>query len=703
VANVAKTTELVDLGEIQGPLPTSSLMEQHELQRFAPAAPSRRAPDTRDARPLVPQTRDVLDALALAGLFEPPLARSGLATGASWDRAQPGPKAKGAPTLVVSMVLFLAASVGVYLFYRHKRAEEHVQAEALLATVETQLRASRPDVLAEAEKTLTQAFQLESRSPRAALDWARERAMVGLLKSGADIAFEDVINRAKEVGLPEENYAFARVASFLFQGDTAGAAAVMTRWDGPAAGDAWYQLMAGATLERAGDARARDRYATAASLDKALAAASLAQARATAIDGEPQDALRLAKALRLAMPDRAEPVALVAIAWGRDPLREDTPAPPEVDELSRRQGELPSGLRFAPHAIAALRALDQRKTDEAHAQLQQGLALAESPGAAAWLGNVALALGDEALARKAALAALQLSAVYEPARALAARVALSSGRLDEALKATEDLDPTSPDVIAVRAAAAYERVDADGVARALDSLSRDGRRQPAFVALGRASEILSLQLQPDGAKLIKMGADDAPWSDLIAMDSALDQGELAAADKIAAGWGKVAEGNALRALRLARLARYEARLDAADALSQVALEHGTVTPRVLWERTYLLVAKGRPADVGPLLGRYPLVLGPLATWLSAYAAAAGGSIEAAKAKTSSLDTPPRGAPFEARVVAAAALGAMKDKRRGSEYVRDVLAVGGLHPDLVSAALALGLHKVDHGRRRPTYE
>jgi hypothetical protein len=92
----------------------------------------------------------------------------------------------------------------------------------------------------------------------------------------------------------------------------------------------------------------------------------------------------------------------------------------------------------------------------------------------------------------------------------------------------------------------------------------------------------------------------------------------------------------------------------------------------------------------------------LATWLSAYAAASSGAIDAARGKTSSLDTPPRAAPFEARVVAAAALGALKDKRRGSDFVRELLA-GGPHPDLVSAALALGFHKVDHGRRRPTYE
>jgi hypothetical protein len=46
---------------------------------------------------------------------------------------------------------------------------------------------------------------------------------------------------------------------------------------------------------------------------------------------------------------------------------------------------------------------------------------------------------------------------------------------------------------------------------------------------------------------------------------------------------------------------------------------------------------------------------------------------------------------------------MKDHRRGADYVHEVLATGSLHPDLVAAALALGFHKVEHGKRRPTYE
>jgi hypothetical protein len=321
-----------------------------------------------------------------------------------------------------------------------------------------------------------------------------------------------------------------------------------------------------------------------------------------------------------------------------------------------------------------------------------------------WLGTISLPLGDEALARKAALGALQLSAAYEPARALAARVALLGGRLDEALKATEDLEPASADVALVGTASAYERVDPDGAMRGLEALSPETRKQPLFSSLALASDVLYGRVQLDAAKLMALANnDDAPWSNLMAMDIALDAGDFAGANKIAAAWGKASEGQPLRALRLARLARYEGRLDAADALSQTALDSATVTPRVLWERAFTLVARGRVGEVGPLLARYPLVLGPLATWLSAYATASSGSVEAAKGKTASMDPPPASATLEARVVAAAAFGAMKDRRRGADYVHELLATGSLHPDLVTAALALGFHKVDHGRRRPTYE
>ncbi len=674
------------------PAPTAALVP-------APIEPFARSPALSPPGPWVPHPRDVMEALALAGIFETGSAGS---PAPSWDRALPEPKGKGAMTILAGIVLFLAAGVGIFVTYKHKRSEEHRLAEALLTGIEAELHEGRPDRLTAVEGELSRTFRLESRSPRAALDWTRERAMVGLVKSGSDVAFEDAMTRAKELGVPEEKYAFAQVASFLLQGDTAGAAAVLPRWDGPAGGDAWYQLVAGATLERAGDDRAQHRYLTASQIDPDLFVARVDLARATAFDGDATHAMELARALRAQVPDRAEPVALVALAWGRDPMRELDPVPPEVDAVGARVDELPSGLSFVPYAVRALRAVDRHETDLARAQVQKGLGVCEFPGAAVWLGTIALSLGDEALARKAAVGALQFSAVYEPARGLAARVALDAGRLDEALKATEELGP-SPDVAIVRAAAAYERVDPDGVSRALEGLPADARKVRSLSGLTLGVGALSGTLVLDAAKVKALADNQAPWSDLIAMDVALDGGDLTSADAIAATWGKDGASRPVRAVRVARLARYEGRLDAADEYSQAAMDRATVTPRALFERVFVLVARGRSADVGPLLAHYPLALGPLATWLSAYASASTGSAEAAKGKTAALDPPPESSPLEARVVAAAAFGAMKDKRRGAEYVKTLLASGVLHPDLVTAALALGFRRIEHGRRKPTYD
>jgi tetratricopeptide (TPR) repeat protein len=670
--------------------------------RVAPAPIA--APPPRDAASpmpaaqsaLVPYPRDVLDALALSGLFESDF---GAATG--WDRPGSGPKRKGTALLVCGLVGFLGSTVGTYFFYKHKRAAEHVRAEAILTTVDAQLHAGQPDSLPEMEQELAHALTLESRSRRAALAWTRERALVGLVKSGADIAFEDALARAKDVGIEDEQVAFARVASFLFQGDTAGAAAVLPRWDGPAANDAWYQLVTGAALERAGDPRARARYAEAAKLDPALFVAQIGLIRVTSFAGDSEQATRMAREIRAKEPSRAEPVALVALTWGRDPLRETLAPPPEAEEVMRRGEELPTGLKFVPHAVAALRGLDRHAIDDARTEVRAGLAAADSPGAAVWLGAIALDLDDDELARKAALAALQLSAVYEPARALAARVALHSARLDEALKATEELDASGYDVVVVRAAAAYERIDPDGVALALQALRPDDRKVPVLAGLASAIDTL-LGKWPTPAKH-PGSSDDAPWADLIGMDAALDSGDLGQATTIATAWGKEAESMPLRAIRLARLARYSGRLDEADTRSQLALEHGTVTPRVLTERVFELVARERFGEVAPLLARYPLVLGPLTVWLNAYAMATAGSTDPAKAKLAALDPPPAGAPFETRLIAAAALGATKDHKRGADYDRDLLATGSLNPDLTGSALALGFRRVEHGRRRATYE
>ncbi|OJY31416.1 MAG: hypothetical protein BGO98_15230 [Myxococcales bacterium 68-20] len=641
----------------------------------------------------IPEARDVLDALQIAGVYEPDGAVAPQAF--TWSKPERVRQLFSTVTLIALAVVLIGGGVGTYYYVTDKRAKQHLEAEQLLAQVDKDLRASNATLLEPAEKSISRTFELESRSPHAALTWLHERALVGLLKGGQDLAFEDGAQRAKAVGIEEKKIAFAYVASFLFQSDTAGAAAMVAKWDSAAQDDAWFHLLAGATFERAGDPRALERYSAAVKLDPELIVAQVLLTRAMAVDGDPQRAAELAKEFRLRYPDRAEGFALVALAWMRDPFRADEP--PEIEEVTTKGDSLPVSLRSVPHAARAIRALrtgaqDARALDEAKPSLQKGLAVADTPGIAAWLGSIALTTGDEELARKAALTAVSFSAVYPPARVLAARVALLGARLDEALKAAEDLPPTSSDVAIVTAAVSYEKLDGERMARSFDAIPDDARKLPFAAPLTRGQALLAGNLGALTSDKVKaMAGDEAPWADLVAMDWALDAGELDLAKKIAEQWR--GEPRAMHAVRLARLARYDGRLEEADKLSRVALETGTVTMRALTERVFTLVALKRDADALALFKTYPNIGGPLAKWLRAYATAAHGKIDDARAIVSQEDPPPSAAAMPARIIAASAYAMMKDARHGTDYVKPIAQAGFANPDVVFAAEKLGAGKV----------
>ncbi len=635
----------------------------------------------------IPEPRDVLDALQIAGIYEPEGAIGPQVY--TWQRPTHVVKRLFSTITLVGLALVLVGGgIGTYYYVNARRAKEHIQAEQLLATVDKQLAASEATQLEPAEKTIALTFELESRSTHASLTWLHERALTGLLKNGADVAFEDAMQRAKALGVPEGKVAFANIASFLFQGDTAGAAATVAKYDAAGQGDAWFQLLAGATFERAGDARSLERYAAAVRLDPELMIAQILLTRATAMDGDPRRAAELAREFRTRYPGRPEGAALVALAWTRDPLRGEPPA--EIKDITEHEDGLPPSLRAVPHAARAILALHRGAVDEAKPSLQKGLSFADSPGIAAWLGSIALATGDEELARKAALTAVSFSAVYPPARSLAARVALLGGRLDEALKATEDLPPGWADVATVVAAASYEKVDSERMARAFDPLPDDAKKLPFAVPLVRGQAMLAGNLGVMTAtQALDLADDEAPWADLVPMDWALDTGDTDLADKIATERWKGPPG-VMRQIRLARLARYEGKLDDADRYSRAALEGGTVTLRALAERVFTLVALKKETDASALFKAYPNVGGPIAKWLRAYATAAHGKIEDAKASVASEDPPSPATPMFDRIIAAMAFGMMKDGRHGNEYVKPILAAGYANPDLAAAAEKVGL-------------
>jgi tetratricopeptide (TPR) repeat protein len=641
----------------------------------------------------MPEARDVLDALQVAGIFE--------ADGAvrpqvfAWDKPEKQKRRIGSYiSLIALAIVIVGGASGAYYYVTDKRAKQHVEAETLLTKIDQDLGASDATKLEATEQMIARGFDLESRSPHAALTWLHERAMVGLLKGGENVAFEDGTVRAKEVGVDEKQIAFTYAASFLFQADTAGAAGAVAKWDGKADSDAWYQLIAGATFERAGDVRALDRYAAAVKLDPDLVVAQILLARATAVDGDPHRAGELAKEFRAKHPDRIEGTTLVALAWARDPLRGD--APPEAKEIVDKADALPTPLKAVAPAVRALLAIEQHKNDEAKTALQKGLAVVDTPGMAAWLGSIALSTGDEALARKGALSAVSFSAVYPPARMLAARVALLGARLDEALKASEELPPASPDVAIVTAAVAYEKLDGERMRAALDALPDDAKKLPFLVPLVRGQLLMAGNAQALGSdKALDMADDDTPWADLVAMDAALEVGDVELARKVATKWP--GDPKPMRAVRLAKLARWEGKNDEADRFSRAALEGGTVTVRALAERVFTLVAMGKHAEAVSVMKAYPNVGGPLAKWLRAYAIASNGKLEEARAIISSEDPPPALAPLPARTIAAAAYGAVKDSRHGNEYVKSIVAAGFANPDVGTAAEKVGVGKIARKR------
>ncbi|HEY2368468.1 MAG TPA: hypothetical protein VGH87_18855, partial [Polyangiaceae bacterium] len=331
------------------PVPVMPPPRQAEA-RSAPVAPARdvqvaksndasqnpfRAPS---APAGVPDARDVLDSLQLAGVYE--------ASGAAplkWDRA-PKSRRRGTLPLVAITLLFVGGGIGGFRYVKQQRDKAHIEAEGILNQIDADMRKSQAALLPPMEQQFSHVFDIDSRNERVALDWLRERALSGLLRGGSDVAFEDGLTRARELKIPEEKLVFAQVASFLFQGDTVGAAALLSKSDAKCKDDAWYQLMAGATLERAGSNGAKDRYEAATKIDPELIIAHIGLVRSTAIDGDPVKAMELAKAFKAKWNDRAEAPALIALAWARDPARGEN-APPEVAEAAAKADALPIGLK----------------------------------------------------------------------------------------------------------------------------------------------------------------------------------------------------------------------------------------------------------------------------------------------------------------------------------------------------------------------
>jgi hypothetical protein len=610
----------------------------------------------------------VLQHLARVGVFEP----EGGAKPA-WEQA-PKRKTRGAWVLILATLLVAGGGVGGYYYANEVKNERLAQAQALNQEVDALLATGVLDKVRSTDAKLERAFELDSLSQRAARLWLQNRVLHALLAPGESIGIDSATHRAKRVGLDEAHYAFGKVAGFLAEGDVAGAAALLPKWDKKAGKDAYYQLAAGAVLERAGDLRAVERYEAARALDKKLLIADMLLARLALLELGSDKGRQVIDAFKKKGGDAAALAALEALRWAVDPDRpEKLPASAKIDKDVETSLAVP--LRPIVYAVEALQAIEAGDYKEASRAITAGVERSLSPAMAARLGFLAIQAGDEKLARKAALRALSFSAVYPRARVLAARVALFGGRLEEAQKAIEQLDPASQDVVIVRAVVAYETVDGSALDAAIDSLG-DSKTRPELAALLAMPGVLTGSEYPSEDVLQEMAQPQIPWGQAVAVDIALAKGELELASTLVESWPK----DTIRpvySLRLARLARYRGKLEA--ALIQSAQALSTPTLPAVSERVLVLLAADKTHEAREVVAKYPALLGAQAAWLNILIDAVQGREKQAQASASTKDFPPEAAPLSVRLLAAKAFAVAGDKR-AKDFVKLMQRTAKSHPD-----------------------
>lgn len=614
----------------------------------------------------------VLDHLALVGVYE-----KGGGAPPAWERP-PKEKSRGVWTLAILAFLVGVGGSGGYVYTQKVQAQREAQAQALTEQVTTLLHNGKLEDLAASDGKLNEVFELDSRNQKAARLWLENRVLNALMGPGEAPGIDAAIHRARSVEVPEEQLAFGQVASFMAEGDLAGAAALLSKWDKKVAQDPMYQLTAAAALDLAGDDRAFERYQAAVKLDPDLIPAQVFLATLALIELGPEQAKPVVDEALKRLGDRPSGKAIVALRWVAEGAEGELPAKAKLSEDERSQ--LPASLRSIPLLVDSLTAQDPKESRE---KLKSSIGISRGPAISTWLGFVAVRNGDEELARKAALRALKFSAIYPRARALAARVALLGGRLDEAKKAIETLDPKSSEVAVVRAVIGYETLDEGELSAALSTFGEEAKGGATLKGLQTGLSRLRGEPIPEDDELKQLAGPQAIWGNLVAVDYALDNGKLELAQELTKDWDAL---TAAQALRKARLLRYQGE---AKQAAEAALKAEGATVPALLERCYDLLAAKDADGARNLAARYPALLGPMNDWLKALIDAEDGKAALAAAKLSTLDEPPDVAPLPVRLLAARALAASGDKR-AKGYVAALMKKHASHPDVVIAAKAVGI-------------
>jgi hypothetical protein len=617
-----------------------------------------------------PSPDAVLRALAQVGLYE---TQGGVLP--AWEAPAPPPPRR---VWVMAAAVAIAAGVG-FGGYRYATAlqnEKLAQAQAISARLATLLDSGSSRQLAASEAEFQRLFELDSRSQEAALLWLQNRALHTLIADQPAPGIESALERARSLGVEEARLVFGRIASALAAGDLPGAGQLVTVWDERAKGDALYQLFAGAMFERAGNSQALERLQSAAALQPDLDLAHLMAARLALLQLGPEQAKTTVEMATAHLGPGPATQVLQALDWASAPAgAAAAPELPSAEALS----ELPPFLRSTAAAVEGVRAHREGHPEQVDAAFQRALGPATEPVLAAWIGYQALDAGDVQVARSAALRAMELSALHSDSQALAARIALAEGRLPEARDAARGLDPKSQDALLIEVVSAYEDLQSNETQRLASSLPNDATSNATLRALRESGKVMLGQLRNKGDIATQLAGDAQVWGALIAIDLALDNGQLELAEQLLQARQKSAEQPSYAA-RAVRLKRYQGQADAALERVRPLLDSKLVSPRAAGEAVLAFLDAGRAAAAASALSRVGDNAGALAPWLSALVEAARGQTKPAARALAQQPLPSKSEPLLVQTVALRGLVAVKD-RRAKAYQNELGRRFPSHPEI----------------------
>jgi hypothetical protein len=302
------------------------------------------------------------------------------------------------------------------------------------------------------------------------------------------------------------------------------------------------------------------------------------------------------------------------------------------------------------------------------------------------VGQIAMRLGRDLVARRAAQRALSFVPTHGPARLLAGKAAFSAGELFEADQAIDGMKPASSHVAVVKAAAAYERLDVKALADLIEALPAEVRGHPDLAALTQAGDLARSPATADPALLTKLASREIPWGEIVVLDVAMDSGNLALAQKLLDG-APDTKSNPSWALRRARFLRLSQRAAEADEPSKLAVS-SLRCQRTVIERVLVLFALSKVDEARRVVTDNTAVLGPVFPWLQAYVEADGPRAADMRANVDALTPLPATTALQLRVVPVMALARLRDKARGALLIKALAKPAGHNPDFIAAAIAL---------------